>query len=75
MSRDGGLLEVEGEGPVADGAGSAGFVVVRSDVTRGASAPNRFLAPRHRRRSVDYFIRLQNAPTSFGAAAVSPISL
>jgi hypothetical protein len=75
MSRDGGLLAVEGEGPVTGDAGSTGFEIVRSDVTCCTSVPNRLLAPRDRRGSTGYFIGLRNASASFGVAAVSPFLL
>jgi hypothetical protein len=44
----------------------------KSDVVRGADTPNRLLPPRDRRRSVGYFIGLQNAMASFRSQCCEP---
>jgi hypothetical protein len=49
------------------------FAKVRRSTRHQCS--NRLLAPRDQRGSADCFLGLQNAPTSFRAAAVSPILL
>jgi hypothetical protein len=44
----------------------------KSDVVRGTDAPNRLLPPRDRRRSVGYFIGLQDTLATFGSQCCEP---
>jgi hypothetical protein len=53
--------------------GARAICLPKSDMTRGAGAPNRLLALRDRRGSAAYFIGLQNAPASIRARRCEPI--